>query len=114
MEGDPILLDQSIPKHNETAEKVANWRSKFDGFGKMLIGEASSSLEADCFNLVGLCPMGDLITDAMLANREKFGVQATLFNSGGIRASFDAGNITFSDCVSVLPFGNVLVISVPS
>jgi len=54
------------------------------------------------------CSMGNLIADAMLARVADQGVEIALQNSGGIRASIDAGEVTMGDVLTVLPFQNTL------
>lgn len=51
--------------------------------------------------------LGDLITDAMI---DATGAQIAVTNGGGIRASIKAGNITKGDVLTVLPFGNYVVV----
>lgn len=51
--------------------------------------------------------LGDLITDAML---EETGAQIAFTNGGGIRASIKAGDVTKGDILTVLPFGNYVVV----
>ncbi|UGB30495.1 5'-nucleotidase C-terminal domain-containing protein [Metabacillus sp. B2-18] len=54
--------------------------------------------------------LGNLITDGMLAKAKQFKPNTVIAmqNSGGIRASIDAGEITLGDVLTVLPFGNTL------
>lgn len=47
--------------------------------------------------------LGDLITDAMLNATD---ADLAIINSGGIRASIEAGDITRGDILTVLPFSN--------
>lgn len=51
--------------------------------------------------------LGNLITDAVL---EETGADAVLTNGGGIRASIEPGDITLGDVITVLPFGNYVVV----
>ncbi|RDW22226.1 hypothetical protein CWR48_00530 [Oceanobacillus arenosus] len=53
-------------------------------------------------------PLGNLITDGMLAEGKKFDedVVMALQNGGGIRAAIDKGPITVGEVITVLPFGN--------
>ncbi|MFB1082181.1 5'-nucleotidase C-terminal domain-containing protein [Jeotgalibacillus sp. JSM ZJ347] len=56
--------------------------------------------------------LGNLITDGMLAKAKTVNPDTViaLQNGGGIRASIDAGDITVGEVLTVLPFGNNLVI----
>ncbi len=49
--------------------------------------------------------LGTLLTEAFI---EKSGADFATMNGGGIRASIDAGEITYKDVLTVLPFGNTL------
>lgn len=52
--------------------------------------------------------MGNLVADAMLARVADQGVQVAIANSGGLRASIDAGEVTMGEVLTVLPFQNTL------
>lgn len=49
---------------------------------------------------------GDLIADAFL---DHSGADVAFFNGGGIRAEIKAGDITFNDLLSVMPYNNTIV-----
>ncbi len=51
--------------------------------------------------------LGNLITAAML---DATGAEVAFTNGGGIRASIDAGDITKGEVITVLPFGNYVVV----
>ena len=55
-------------------------------------------------------PLGNLITDGMLAKAKTFdsSVIMALQNGGGIRAPINQGPITVGEIIEVLPFGNTL------
>ncbi|WP_226536236.1 bifunctional metallophosphatase/5'-nucleotidase [Fictibacillus halophilus] len=54
--------------------------------------------------------LGNLITDGMLDKAKDFNPNVTMAfqNGGGIRATIDAGEITYGDVLTTLPFGNTL------
>ncbi|AYC28890.1 5'-nucleotidase C-terminal domain-containing protein [Paenisporosarcina cavernae] len=54
--------------------------------------------------------LGNLITDGMLAKAKEVNPETVIAvqNSGGIRTSIDAGEITYGDVLTVMPFGNAL------
>ncbi len=54
-------------------------------------------------------PMANVVADAMLAATAKAGSVAAFINAGGVRASFDAGPISYGQAVTVQPFNNTLV-----
>lgn len=51
--------------------------------------------------------LSNLITDAMLTLS---GADMAITNGGGIRASIDAGDITMEEVITVLPFGNYVIV----
>lgn len=56
--------------------------------------------------------LGNLITDGMLAKAKEYKPETViaLQNSGGVRTSIGAGEITYGDVLTVMPFGNALAI----
>jgi 5'-nucleotidase/UDP-sugar diphosphatase len=54
--------------------------------------------------------IGHLLTDAVAWKFKDQGIQAVLQNGGGIRASIAPGTITYRDVLTVLPFGNTVVL----
>lgn len=55
------------------------------------------------------CLGGSLIADAMLAYARPFGGRVALCNGGSVRAALPRGDISRGDLLSVIPFGNTLV-----
>lgn len=55
-------------------------------------------------------PLGNLITDGMLAKAKQYdrNVVIAMQNGGGIRAAINQGPITVGEVMTVLPFGNTL------
>ncbi|WP_394137793.1 bifunctional 2',3'-cyclic-nucleotide 2'-phosphodiesterase/3'-nucleotidase [Cytobacillus oceanisediminis] len=70
-----------------------------------VIGYTSTGISRDT-NADGESPMGNLIADSMI---EQTGTDFAFMNSGGVRASIDAGEITWKEAFTVQPFGNDLV-----
>ncbi|HEU5089508.1 MAG TPA: 5'-nucleotidase C-terminal domain-containing protein, partial [Roseiflexaceae bacterium] len=54
--------------------------------------------------------LGDLIADAILERTREAGAQIAITNSGGIRATINAGDITVGNVLEVLPFGNTIAL----
>ncbi|WP_367355945.1 5'-nucleotidase C-terminal domain-containing protein [Mesotoga sp.] len=77
-----------------------------------VVGETTIKLEGDRGVVRAQdTNLGYLICDAMVW---KSGADLAITNSGGIRASINAGPITYRDILTVLPFGNTLyVVDVP-
>jgi 5'-nucleotidase/UDP-sugar diphosphatase len=73
------------------------------------VGDAAEAIEGNrdvCREME--CSGGNLISDAMLARVTEQGIQVAISNSGGIRASIDAGEVTKGEVLTVLPFQNTL------
>ncbi|MGC8612386.1 MAG: 5'-nucleotidase C-terminal domain-containing protein [Athalassotoga sp.] len=74
------------------------------GYSKVnFANEKDSTRKADTL-------IGHLITDAVAWKFKDMGIQAVLMNGGGIRAPIPAGTITYRTVLTVLPFGNTVVI----
>ena len=71
------------------------------------LGETKVSLQ-NCYS--GECPLGNLVSDAMLAANQAGTRPAdvAMHNNAGLRASLPKGPITYGALFQVLPFGNVL------
>ena len=74
-----------------------------------IVAQAASEIvgaRAEC--RAGECTTGVLISDAMFDSVKDQGVQIAIQNSGGIRASLDAGKVIMGEVLTVLPFQNTL------
>ncbi|KAH9276471.1 hypothetical protein BASA83_001170 [Batrachochytrium salamandrivorans] len=106
--GDPILLDQNVTQHTATQNRVVELSQAFANLTQKIVGFATDDFPVGpCFN--GECAIGDLLADCMLEPELVNGAQIAMTNTGGIRASFQKGNISYADVVTMLPFGNVVV-----
>ncbi|MBN2061563.1 MAG: 5'-nucleotidase C-terminal domain-containing protein [Deltaproteobacteria bacterium] len=92
----------------QIVELLSPYLARSDELLSRPIGEALLRLDGDR-KLVRSqeTNMGNLITDAM---RVKTGADIAFQNGGGIRASIEAGTITYRDLLTVQSFGNTLVI----
>ena len=69
------------------------------------LGEIDEALPHDT-EAMQVTPMGQFIAKTMA---ELGGTQIAIVNGGGIRAGFEAGEITMGDMYTILPFDNTLV-----
>lgn len=98
------------PRDAETSALVQKYATSLDEFRNHKVGSHHLSLpdgidacrEDDCLG-------GSLIADAMLEYARPFGDQVALCNGGSVRAALPAGDISRGDLLSVIPFGNTLV-----
>uniref|UniRef100_A0A8C5QNG9 5'-nucleotidase n=1 Tax=Leptobrachium leishanense TaxID=445787 RepID=A0A8C5QNG9_9ANUR len=116
-QGNPILLDSSIPEDPVLLAEINKWKEQLADFsateiGKTLVYLNGSSTECRFRE----CNMGNLLCDAMIENNIRNPdelswnhVSLCIMNSGGIRAPIDErtsnGSITLEELISVLPFG---------
>ena len=107
--GAPLLLDASITPDEATVAKLAELAIPLEGVKAEVIGNATDLIQGDrnvC--RVMECSMGNLVADAQLDRVADQGITISIANSGGLRASIDAGEITMGEVLTVLPFSNTL------
>ena len=103
-------LAASEPRNAAISALVRKYARVLDEFRSTTVGSHHLSMpdgmdacrEDDCLG-------GSLIADAMLEYARPFGGQIALCNGGSVRAALPAGNISRGDLLSVIPFGNTLV-----
>lgn len=90
------------------AALVAERRAAVATITSRVVGRAVVPLEAFRGTEV---PLGNLITDALLDYGRRQGWESDLafYNQAGVRAPLPAGDITFGQLHSVLPFGNTVL-----
>ena len=107
--GNPIVMDASVTADETVAARIAEAASPLEEIRNKVAAEAAEPIEGDRSVCRAMeCPMGNLIADAMLDRVADQGVQIAIANSGGIRASIDAGEVTMGEVLTVLPFQNTL------
>jgi 5'-nucleotidase len=107
--GEPILLDVSVEEDADTKARIAELAGPLDEIRNEVVAEAADAIEGDRSVCRAMeCPMGNIITDAMLDRVRDQGIQIAIQNGGGIRASIDAGPVTKGEVLTVLPFQNTL------
>ncbi|WP_439155547.1 bifunctional metallophosphatase/5'-nucleotidase [Yoonia sp.] len=107
--GAPIIMDGAVDEDSETVERISELALPLDEIRNMVVAEAAEAIEGNrdiCRAME--CSGGNLIADAMLARVASQGIQIAIANSGGIRASIDAGDVTMGEVLTVLPFQNTL------
>ncbi|MDG3043054.1 bifunctional metallophosphatase/5'-nucleotidase [Roseicyclus marinus] len=108
-DGNTMLLDASVVPDETIAARIAELGGEIDVAMAVAVGETSDFIEGDrSVCRVMECPMGNLVADAMLQRVADQGIQIAIANSGGLRASIDAGEVTMGEVFTVLPFQNAL------
>jgi 5'-nucleotidase / UDP-sugar diphosphatase len=100
--GDTMLVGESITADPEMEALVTEITTAQAG---VVLGETEAAMVGGDPCREEECVLGNLITDAI---REAMFVDIAVYNSGGIRADIDAGEITEAEITAVLPFGNVV------
>ncbi len=107
--GEPIILDAAVTEDEPTKSRIAEAAAPLDEIRNKVVAETSDAIEGNrdvC--RAQECSMGNLVADAMLDRVADQGVQIAIANSGGLRASIDAGEVTMGEVLTVLPFQNTL------
>ena len=107
--GEPITIDGSVNENAQIIARLDELEEPINELKETVIGNVSSSLTGDrTVCRVQECDMGNLIADAMRDAVIDKGYTIALQNSGGIRASLDAGDVTLGEIMTILPFQNTL------
>ncbi len=107
--GEPVVMDGNVAEDQATAARVGELAGPLEEIRKKVVASAVSVIEGDrSVCRVQECAMGNLVADAMLDRVRHQGVSIAFANSGGIRASIDAGDVTMGEVLTVLPFQNTL------
>ena len=107
--GEPLVMDGSVAEDDATKARITEAAAPLEEIRNKVVANAASAIEGDrSICRVQECAMGNLIADAMLARVKDQGVDIAIANSGGIRASIDAGDVTMGEVLTVLPFQNTL------
>ncbi len=108
-EGDTHLLDASVEPDAAIAKRIAELAGPIEQLKAKVVGHSAEAIMGArdiCRRME--CAMGNLVADAMLERVKGQGVTIAIQNSGGLRASIDAGPITMGEVLTVLPFQNTL------
>jgi len=108
-EGAPQLLDSSVVPDSGFAAKVEELGKPLEELKQKVVGSSEDTIVGDrdvC--RVEECSMGNLVADAQLDRVKDQGITISIANSGGLRASIDAGDVTMGEVLTVLPFQNTI------
>lgn len=103
----PIVVDEKIPEDLEVKSLVAALEKPILDLQTKEVGTAAVAIPKEA-NATGESLMANVVADAMLEATEKTGAVAAFVNAGGVRASLEAGPITYGMAIAVQPFGNTL------
>merc|ERR1740137_289716 len=107
--GQPILLDSSYPQDQAIEQQLLPWKTQLSALTAEVIGTAGELL---LITRKGESKLGNFVADSMVRSWENSTMpdgsrlRLGLANSGGIRATLEAGNITLEDLMTSFPFQN--------
>jgi 5'-nucleotidase len=107
--GAPLLIDGTVAEDADAVARIAELAAPLEEIRNKVVATAAEAIEGNrdvCRAME--CSGGNLIADAMLARVADQGISIAIANSGGIRASIDAGDVTMGEVLTVLPFQNTL------
>ena len=97
------------PRMKPPSRVSAKLAQPLDELRNKVVAETAEPIEGDrSVCRVQECQMGNLVADAMLARVADQGIEVAIQNSGGLRSSIDAGEVTMGEVLTVLPFQNTL------
>ncbi|XP_023317104.1 apyrase-like [Trichogramma pretiosum] len=116
-EGAPIYLDSSIEQDEKMLKDLKPWADIVEQHGNAVVGTSRTTLSKECL-YVGDCAVANLVTDSFVHAFRKFSespkhwtyAAIAFVNSGGVRNQLPAGNISYADAISILPFEDDLVV----
>ncbi|MCP5082217.1 MAG: multifunctional 2',3'-cyclic-nucleotide 2'-phosphodiesterase/5'-nucleotidase/3'-nucleotidase, partial [Alphaproteobacteria bacterium] len=107
--GEPVIIDASVTEDEVTKARIGEMAIPLEEIRQKVVADAAEAIEGDrSVCRVQECAMGNLVADAMLDRVKDQGVSISIANSGGLRASIDAGAVTMGEVLTVLPFQNTL------
>ncbi|MEM9580266.1 MAG: bifunctional metallophosphatase/5'-nucleotidase [Pseudomonadota bacterium] len=107
--GEPLIIDGQVAEDADTKARIKEAAEPLEEIRNKVVAEAAEAIEGDrAICRVQECQMGNLVADAMLDRVKDQGIEVAIANSGGLRASIDAGEVTQGEVLTVLPFQNTL------
>jgi len=107
--GAPLIMDGNVSEDESTVARIAEAAMPLDEIRNRVVARTDQPIGGDrAVCRAEECSMGNLIADAMLERVRDQGIEIAVQNSGGIRASIDAGEVTMGEVLTVLPFQNTL------
>jgi len=115
MDGEAAMSASLFEKENVTIEGdpeilalIEDIKSEYQELVSPVVGTTQVVLDGERGMVrKGETNLGNLLTDAIL---DATGADLVMTNGGGIRASIDVGEITIEEIITVLPFGNTVIV----
>ncbi|TRY64203.1 hypothetical protein TCAL_04631 [Tigriopus californicus] len=112
--GSPMLLDNRFAQDEDVLKELVPWKDEVKELELQVFAQTKVVLLARRGEETNL---GNLVTDSMVDHYAQNGntdndhwtyVPMAFLNSGGLRGSFEIGNISAADILAVLPFENTV------
>lgn len=107
------IVTRDVPKDSVETGIIAKWKAISDEVGGVIVGETTAPI-ARAKTSSGTedrgreSDLGNMVADAQLWATQGNGAQIAFMNPGGLRADFDAGDVTYAEAFNVQPFSNIL------
>ncbi|EAR12974.1 UDP-sugar hydrolase [Polaribacter irgensii 23-P] len=110
-----IVIDSTIVASSKIENFIAPYKEKLIGEMESVLTYTANDLTKENIGLQSTLGnlMADLCVDIanpMFKEKTNASIDFALFNSGGLRASIDAGNVTTENAFKLMPFDNELVV----
>ncbi|WP_254174219.1 bifunctional metallophosphatase/5'-nucleotidase [Planktothrix pseudagardhii] len=108
-QGSPHAIDNTIPPDASFAKQLEAFSTPLEILRQTIIGKTDVLLDGSRDKIrTQETNLGNLIADAILNKFRPDGAQIAIVNGGGIRSSIPPGQISVSQVIEVLPFGNTI------
>lgn len=102
-----VLYEEEIPQDVETEELLKPYFDKGNSLINYKVADSTTRLIGDRDQVrYHQTNLGQAIADSMMV---KTNASLAIMNSGGVRDSIEAGEVTYRDVLKVLPWGNTVV-----
>jgi 5'-nucleotidase len=108
-EGEPLIVSADIVPHQPLVAYIDSLKEKLAPTSNVVVGTTAQKIPgnpSECRN--SDCPLGNLLTDAVVSYSQNEGAPIALLNSGSIRSSLRSGTITKNDIITAVPFNNAI------
>ena len=94
-EGEPLIMDAAVTEDQDTVDRIAEAAKPLEEIRNRVVADTAEAIDGERGNCRAQeCSMGNLVADAMLDRVKDQGIDVAIANSGGLRASIDAGEVT--------------------
>ncbi|MGC9527770.1 MAG: bifunctional metallophosphatase/5'-nucleotidase [Limnospira sp.] len=107
--GSPHTVEETIPADETFQTQLQVFKEPLEELRNTVIGKTEQFLDGDRVKIRSQeTNLGNLIADAILQKMQPDGGKIAIVNGGGIRSSIPPGDVTVSQVIEVLPFGNTI------